>query len=140
MLTKFQENAYLWVLKSTRSKTKRMPLESILFSLIFTLFAEGEGFKPPIPRRVYRISSPARSFTLPTFPRKSGAKVTLFLRISKYILFFSWPTARFSENLLDVTNIICTFAGEIIISLFPFVKQAVYGDTLLSQSPYQEHL
>ena len=30
-------------------------------------FAEGEGFKPPIPIRVYRISSPARSFTLPTF-------------------------------------------------------------------------
>ena len=39
--------------------------------------AESEGFKPPIPIRVYRISSPARSITLPTL-LVCGCKITIF--------------------------------------------------------------
>ena len=45
------------------SNNKRKPF----LRFPFFLLAEGEGFKPPIPIRVYRISSPARSITLPTF-------------------------------------------------------------------------
>ena len=34
--------------------------------MILRLTAVGEGFEPPIPVRVYRISSPAHSSTLPS--------------------------------------------------------------------------
>ena len=39
---------------------------NVVMAFPLSILAESEGFKPPIPIRVYRISSPARSITLPT--------------------------------------------------------------------------
>ena len=58
-------------------------------------FAESEGFKPPIPERVYRISSPARSITLPTLLVVCGCKGTIKNRNSQIIsAFFEWKSKK----------------------------------------------
>ena len=47
---------------------------SELLSLIFNLFAEREGFEPPVQLPVHRISSAAHSTTLASFQKQCKGK------------------------------------------------------------------
>ena len=103
-----------------RWQQKREPCGSLLHVL-----AESEGFKPPIPIRVYRISSPARSITLPTL-RISESHASLLangrtwgesienwtflcvLRLQRYDLFLKYP-----KDILVFLKKMTTFAHEL---------------------------
>ena len=53
-------------------------------SLLIASWRKVRDSNPRYPERVYRISSPARSITLPTFLRNAGAKVVIFFVSAKY--------------------------------------------------------